>query len=246
MEALSDYLSQPQAVWERFCALGPRVREPGWIEGAREVAREAMKRVRRNIEILIDRWNQHGYRFGYDWTEPAEWNQQLIADAPPILAIPTEDDIRAIDKFEVMRGPLPVALKALYEVVGATNLVGTPPDGWPDVEVLDPLQIYSLPPQLPKLRADAESKINLCDDCLGKYLFSNVGPLEIRVTNHCFDPKILFEDGDVQWQGKPLTLGRYLREVILRRGGIGHDFGSNDDGADPDLIASLTEGLLFF
>jgi hypothetical protein len=54
---------------------------------------------------------------------------------------------------------------------------------------------------------------------------------------------VLQLDGDdLEFFGRPLTFGWYLR-LILNRGGIGLVAGYNDDPIDPDLLNYLTEGL---
>lgn len=146
---LARYLSGDHArVWSELRALGPRVREPGIVEEGRAVALEIMRRARRNIELLQGRWSELGYVFGYGWAAP--WARAMVEAAPPRLGAPTEDDARSLDAFEAEVGPLPLSLRALAEVVGAVNFVGSPPRrGFPtDPEQIDALQVEALVPQL--------------------------------------------------------------------------------------------------
>jgi hypothetical protein len=52
-----------EAVWKELTALGPRVFEAPVHEDALSVARETMRRVRHNVELLIERLEARGYRF---------------------------------------------------------------------------------------------------------------------------------------------------------------------------------------
>ena len=51
------------AVWDELVALGEGVRHPLYLVDATAVATETMRRVRHNIEILISRLAEMGYRF---------------------------------------------------------------------------------------------------------------------------------------------------------------------------------------
>ena len=52
-----------EAVWADMLALGPRVREAPHLEDAWSVARETMRRARHNVELIIRRLDEIGYRF---------------------------------------------------------------------------------------------------------------------------------------------------------------------------------------
>jgi hypothetical protein len=67
--------------------------------------------------------------------------------------------------------------------------------------------------------------------------------MTVRVPAAVFDPVLVFDDGDLELDGTRLTFGRYLRQVILERGGIGLVAGYNNDAPDPSLISMLTQGL---
>ncbi len=55
-----------EQVWDDLLALGAKVREGQVYPDALAVARETMRRVRQNIEVLINRLVQIGFIFGYD------------------------------------------------------------------------------------------------------------------------------------------------------------------------------------
>jgi hypothetical protein len=55
-----------EQVWDNLLALGAQVREEQVYPEALAVAQETMRRVRQNIELLINRLVQVGFIFGYD------------------------------------------------------------------------------------------------------------------------------------------------------------------------------------
>ena len=227
-------------IWDRLCDLD-FVREPQFLDAARSIAREAMRRTRRNIERLALKWEQAGHRFGYEWA--GQWAAKYVATAPPLLDKPHASDLAALDRYEHEKGPLPIVLRAFYEVIGAVNFVGDVADGWPEPEILDPLQVQAFLPQLAGLLEDQTDEIVICPDNCHKYFRSGVGSLTVQVPSSSFDAVLRFEDGELEIDGAPLTFGRYLRDSILKRGGIGPVAGFNDDAPDPSLIAFLTQDL---
>ena len=56
---------QHEAVWADMMALGPAVRDAAHFDDAWSVARETMQRARHNLDLIIHRLDQMGYRF---WT----------------------------------------------------------------------------------------------------------------------------------------------------------------------------------
>ena len=74
---LRRYLAgEHEAVWAEMMALGPRVREASYVDDARQVARETMRRARHNVELIIRRLDQIGYQF---------WNGQQGKPGPQPL-----------------------------------------------------------------------------------------------------------------------------------------------------------------
>jgi hypothetical protein len=243
MTANNDWLNRYRDgeqfdVWQELTRLGGRVRGPKILPHARAVAREAMFRLRGAVERLIESWGAQGFEFGYGWA--GEIHRERVAQAPPLLGSPRSEEIAALDRFETQIGPLPVSLRAFYEVVGAVNLVGAAPGlPWPGREELDPLQIVPFGPQLPDLLDGARSLV-LCPDFLLKYFIGGVGPIYTRVPSAGFDAVLEFEGAPMKWQGvqplyfasegEPICLVPYLREVVLGRGGIGLISRSIDEG----------------
>jgi hypothetical protein len=60
-----------EQVWAELEALGAAVREEPLYSDALAVARETMRRVRENLEVLIPRLVKAGYQFGYGWVQPS-------------------------------------------------------------------------------------------------------------------------------------------------------------------------------
>jgi len=227
-------------VWDRLCALESR-RDQDLSEALRWVATEAMRRVRRNIERLIPRWEARGHKFGYDWAGACD--ARYVEKAPPLLGNPTAADLESLDAYERARGPIPIALRAFYEVIGAVNFVGRVANGWPDSEILDPLQVEAFSQQLPALLSEEAWDVVICPDHSHKYFISGADAFTVQLPSQSFDPVLRFESCDLELDGAPLTFGRYLRHSILNRGGIGLVAGWNDDAPDPTLVAFLTQGL---
>lgn len=241
MDYVSAYSSGNEAeVWDRLCAVGSR-RDPILSEALRWVAMEAMRRARRNIERLIPRWEARGHKFGYDWA--GAWDARYVEKAPPLLGNPTAADLEPLDRYERARGPIPISLRAFYEVIGAVNFVGRVASGWPDREILDPLQVEAFSMQLPALLSEEAWDVVICPDHLHKYFISGVDAFTVQSPSPSFDPVLRLDSCDLELDGTPLTFGRYLRHVILNRGGIGLEAGCNDDAPDPSLVAFLTQGL---
>ena len=78
-----------------------------------------MQRVRRNIELLIPRLADLGYRFGYESLEAIQSEIHPQVFAPPATGV-----TQTTDELEQRIGPLPLSLRAFYEVVGEVNFVG--------------------------------------------------------------------------------------------------------------------------
>ena len=110
---LERYLAgEHEAVWAELAALGPAVREEPVLADARAVARETMTRVRANLERIVARLGEMGYRF---------------ADPDRALEAPDAAVVARLDRLEAALGPVPIALRAFYETVGSVNLMGSHP-----------------------------------------------------------------------------------------------------------------------
>ncbi len=137
---LERYLAgEHEQVWVELVSLGERVREEPLYSDAWAVARETMRRARRNIELLVERLPALGYRFGYDWLAEQRGTEfgpeairEIERDAPHFRP-PRSDVAERIAELEARAGALPLALRAWYEVVGTVDFVGKAPTTWDDL-----------------------------------------------------------------------------------------------------------------
>lgn len=126
-----------EQVWVELVERGTDVWEEPLRSDAWAVACETMRRTRSNIEVLIPRLRHLGYQFGESPEFPAE--SDLHFSPPPSFAR------EVVDELERLFGPVPLSLRAWYEVGGAVDLVGFHPD-WPDSATLDPLVVDFISP----------------------------------------------------------------------------------------------------
>jgi len=117
-----------EQVWVELMAMGEKVREePMWSE-AMDVARETMRRAKANIELLRERLIHIGYQFAYP-------DEVIVPPAPDVAA--------KIAQLEQHVGPLPLSLRAWYEIIGSVNFIGSHPEWDPRAHV-DPLVVDPL------------------------------------------------------------------------------------------------------
>lgn len=109
MSFLERYLrGEHEQVWGELRELGPTVRDEEFLEDARNVAAETMRRVRCNVGLLHRRLGEAGYRF----------------KQPQDVHVPPEADVAVrLDSFEERHGPLPLSLRAFYEIVGTVDFM---------------------------------------------------------------------------------------------------------------------------
>ncbi len=234
-----------EQVWADLLALGEQVRTEPFYTDAMAVARETMRRARFNIELLLERLPALGYAFGYTWAETAE--QDWVALQPPVFARPKPDAEVRIAELERLVGPIPLALHAWYEQVGAVNLVGSAPDEWAVATEmgLDPLQVWPIEDQLDHAQAWQEERamsgedavhpffLTIAPDYLFKVNTSGSGPYHLLLPNAAVDAPLLDE-----WH--QTTFVNYLR-ICFRWGGLP---GLEHASAVPRKeLAALTEGL---
>jgi hypothetical protein len=204
-----------EEIWMALLALGDHVRRDSLYADALAVVDETMQRVRHNIEILIDRLNRLHYPFGRypDGTPLEDYLGPFIPPAPRI-----RDDIALI---EARIGPLPLALRRFWEIVGEVNLIGTHP-AWP--KYIDPLVVYS-PSYVLEAYAEWQElceeeghdaggpfAVLLAPDYLLKDHISGGGPYRMLVPN----PSV---DGILIGEYHQTTLVNYLR-LCFRAGGF--------------------------
>ncbi len=127
---LSRYESgQRDQVWLELLRLGSGVRESDWADEAQLVCDEMARRARHNVELLVERLTDDGYRFHRNDDE-----QTPVEPHVP----PTPDAERCVAWLEETFGPIPMTLSSWVRIVGDVWLVGTHPK-WEASSAADPL-----------------------------------------------------------------------------------------------------------
>ena len=99
-------------VWNELFTLGTSVRTEPLYEDVLAVARETMRRAKYNCEAIVRRLGEQGYSFHY----------------PDVAYVPSTPDIASrVDELEVRIGPIPISVRAWYEVVEEVYLSGDIP-----------------------------------------------------------------------------------------------------------------------
>ncbi len=99
-----------EEAWARMQQAGPDIRRGSELADALAVARETMRRVRQNIETLIERLRKLDYQFE---------NPEAVHIPPPSDAAERVDEIERL-----VGGPVPLSLRAWWEEVGEVSFVG--------------------------------------------------------------------------------------------------------------------------
>jgi hypothetical protein len=106
-----------EAVWNDLRALGPKVRDSQYFSDAQQVARESMRRVRVNLELLADRLRGLDYQFD---ARHVESSARLVPGVVPAPA----DTARLLSELERAVGPLPLSLVAFWEEMEEVSFRG--------------------------------------------------------------------------------------------------------------------------
>src|SRR6266436_1585844 len=186
-----------QEVYDELLAMQEHIYESHIYEEALLIAKEIMRRIKYNIEMLIPRLRLIGYHFGEGFSsnpkEEAYWEQ-----AAPIYRAPTPETPGHIAKLEQLAGTLPLTLKCFYEEVGSVNFIGTFPipgqqrDRITYGSHLDPLFIYSVEMVLTMGEGDWEdvNDISIAPDRYFKFRYSGSGPYSIQIPCKTFDASL--------------------------------------------------------
>lgn len=215
------------------------------------VAREMMRRVRHNIELLIPRLEEMGYDFGtgfFDEGDSPDLVAQIMEDVP-IFRAPDAKTPQKVARLEHLVGPLPLALKCWYEEVGSVNLIGlfSEMGGQAvlrrDGPTWDPLCVYSLELALKMVTRDIEahvwhpgSELSLSPDRYFKYGYGGSGPYAIQLPCRAFDTALLNEEHQT-------TFVNYLR-ICFQWGGF--PGWASEERLSPEVRDVLTKDLLLF
>ena len=146
MPHLDRYLAgEHEAVWKDLVALGEGVRSKAHAADALAVAYETMHRVEQNVCVLTDRLKAIGYAF----VEPGSGGLFGLRKPRPHEphVPPARGSAERIAELEkVVGGPIPLSLRAFFDVVGGVDFTGLHPaltesclDGAPD-----PLMVYGI------------------------------------------------------------------------------------------------------
>ncbi len=132
MSWLDDYRAgRHSQVWREMRQLGDRIREAQYLPAAVEVCDEMARRAKHNIETLISRLLDQGYRFHDN-------DDDETPCAPFYPASAAADGL--VDWLEQNIGSVPLTVASWIRLVGDVWLVGTHPD-WPESSGADPLVI---------------------------------------------------------------------------------------------------------
>ena len=113
----SRYLSgEHEDVWK---ALGTGVAPSALLGEAQLIAIETMRRIRRNLDLLVPRLRAEGFAFAHRLKPEGDdgWSRYDAVRAQPSQH--TEELLKSVQK---LAGPLPESVKAFYREVGAVNL----------------------------------------------------------------------------------------------------------------------------
>jgi hypothetical protein len=229
-------------VWAELIALGDGVRSDPHAADALAVAYETMRRVDLNVRTVVERLRALDFRFGPPPSAARrvmslfrrEQQQAAVHVAPGPRA-------RAVRlRIEKRTGPLPLSIRAFFEVVGAVDLTGhhpilAPPDG---TVAEDPLVVYGVTDaweQVDSAEEDEIDEIVLAPDDLHKAGTSGGDPYSIAVPDRRADGELLNERHG-------LLFVPYLR-LCFRFGGFPGYEGQIDRPAE---IGELASGLLAF
>ncbi len=233
-----------EQVWKDLVALGPKVRSEAHAADALAVAYETMHRVEHNVRTVAERLSGLGFRF-VDPGRGGLLGALFGRRDHPAHVPPGSDTAKAIARLERrVHGPIPLALRAFYDVVGQVDLSGEheaiAPRGSDFTP--DPLIVYGVEDALGWLDGldDEEEEdgtvIAIAPDALHKANISGGDPYMIRVPAALADAPVEEEPHDV-------TFVEYLR-IAFRCGGFPGWEGAN--GATPPEISRLRDGLLPF
>jgi hypothetical protein len=206
-----------EAVWSEICALEGSARDKAALGEIEKVTAEMMTRVKKTLERIVGTLRKNGYRFQVP-------TKEVLAPAGPKTA-------KAITDLEkALEAPLPLAVRAFYEIVGAVNLTENPDAEYDDDDApfirfgrLDPLVIVSPNAALEVLkearkhqsRYPAELRDTVFDVHLGADPSVKADP-ETNQDDHPYVLDVEGEgaDGAVHQGGRTLPFVEYLRRCL--------------------------------
>jgi hypothetical protein len=241
---LDRYLAgEHEQVWRDLIALDQAALSDAHAADALAVAYETMHRVEANVRVIAERLRSLGYRFVYPGSGGGFFGLGKPREHQP--HVPPQADVRAtLDELEeVAGGPIPLSLRAFFEVVGEINFNGDHPSLAPkDTDVTpDPLMVCSAEDALAMTESrdrddDDLLLVEFAPDALHKANISGGGPYYIEIPQPGADASVEDAPQDVMFV-------EYLRIALLGWGGFP---GWEQAGSAPQELELLREGLVGF
>jgi hypothetical protein len=217
---LDRYLAgEHEFVWKDLLALGGKALSDDHAADALAVAYETMDRVERNVRTIAERLVTLGYRFVYPGSGGL---LGLLKPKAHLPHLPPPADVRAtIAELEAAAGgPVPLSLRAFFEVVGTVNFNGDHPSLAPmDCDFLpDPLMVCGADDALAMLDSfdrdeDDPLLFEFAPDALHKANISGGAPYSIELPRPAADVRVEDAPHDVAFV-------EYLRIALLGWGGF--------------------------
>src|SRR5258708_26408485 len=102
-------------VWAELTARGNQVRREPMLHDALGVARETMRRVRRNLELLVPRLHDFGFAFGAGFLDDYSSEEaQEVKRHAPILEAPAPNLLEQITGFEAITVTLHTLVRCVH------------------------------------------------------------------------------------------------------------------------------------
>lgn len=181
---LEQYRSgSTRSVWWELMEAGPLEEGAPLWEEVYQVARETMTRARHNVERIVSFLREQGYLFGCVYG-----SDDVLRPREPWLP-PLPDTAARLAHLTSLVGPLPLSLRAWWEIVGSVSLQGVFPDEWEathSIPMNDPLMIDPLDTVVREVEQelredDFYSKLDLAPDVYHKANVSGGAPYQVRV-----------------------------------------------------------------
>jgi hypothetical protein len=209
-----------EQVWTDLVGLGPGALESEHAADAIAVAYETMHRVELNVATLARRLKAMDYRFLYPGSDGGLFGLGKAKAHEPHLPPPSDVRAKIAELESLAGGPIPLSLRAFFEVVGEVNFNGDHPALAPKGSDLtsDPLMVCSVEDAIAMAdsyeRPDDElAVIEFAPDALHKANISGGAPYSIEVPNPAADAPVEDEPHGVSFVA-------YLRLAILGWGGF--------------------------
>ncbi len=111
-------------VWDELVAVEAEVlKDEALTRDAVLVARASMLRAKSNIETIVARLRQMGYRFATE--SLAELFGPAMTNPSAVFAPPEANVHNLLQELENVVGPIPITLRSWFEIVGSVNLIGS-------------------------------------------------------------------------------------------------------------------------